>query len=202
MKVVNFGGDCLYYNNLNISLNKEQVNYINSLEFKPKTIYGNRVSKDFFILNSPIMESIKELFDNQIKFYTQELWGINNKFKLLNSWATINEPGAYHAKHHHPNSILALSYYIQADGGEIYFQKIRTSIQNGHLFDYNIIKPNEYNCNTQQFSVTSGDICIFPSHIEHGTRKNTSNKSRVMIAANYFVKGEIGSNERLTYLDI
>jgi hypothetical protein len=202
MEVVNFGGDAIAHIPTNNILNKQQVDYINNLDFKPKTPKGNRVSVSFNILDNPLMKSVRDWFSNYIGIYTQQIWGISNQFILCNSWATINEPGASHAKHHHPNAILALSYYIQVKDGKIYFEKVRTPIQNGFLFDYDIIKPTDYNATTHKFSLNNGDICIFPGHMEHGTTENTSSTPRVMIAANYFIKGKIGANESLTYLEL
>ena len=40
--------------------------------------------------------------------------------------------------------------------------------------------------------IKENDLIIFPGWLQHGTTPNLSDSSRIMIGANYFLKGSIG----------
>ncbi len=48
----------------------------------------------------------------------------------------------------------------------------------------------------------SGDVVIFPGWVQHFTTPNESDKPRLMIGANYWLKGEMMFKDELDRIDI
>lgn len=201
-KTINFGGECIYKKNIGEYLKSPQLKYLKSLILKEQSPKGNFLSSNKNILHDPIMGSVKEMLDNHVKHYTQKIWEISNNFELQNSWLTINSSEAYHQSHNHANSIISLSYYIKIKSGNIYFTLEKPPIKRAWYFDFDVIKENIYNTSKINLPIKDNDIVIFPSHLTHGTLPNKSPEKRVAMVANYFIKGKVGTNKNLTYLDI
>tara|TARA_R110000803_G_C11951327_1_gene317709 strand:+ start:696 stop:1310 length:615 start_codon:yes stop_codon:yes gene_type:complete len=200
--IINFGGECIYQKNIGESLTSPQLKFLKSSPLEEQFPKGHFMSVERNILHDPIMKNVREKLDEYIKYYTQKLWGISNRFELKNSWLTINSQEAYHQPHNHSNSILSLSYYLKIKSGNIFFNLEKAPIQRAWFFDYDVIKENHYNTPQMTLPLKDNDIIIFPSHLTHGTLPNNSLEKRVTLIANYFIKGKIGSKVNLTYLEL
>ena len=44
----------------------------------------------------------------------------------------------------------------------------------------------------------TGDIVLFPGHIRHGSVVNESKTPRIIIGANFFLKGKLGSQKEVS----
>jgi hypothetical protein len=71
--------------------------------------------------------------------------------------------------------------------------------------DYQTIKPeikdwNLYNSETWWFTVKTGDIILFPSFLTHMVETKEEDNTRISLAFNVFIKGNIGNNKNLTEL--
>lgn len=176
----------------------EIVKYCKTLEFN-KNSGGNYASIDTKILDQPIFTEIKRLISDAIIEYTKDImvW-TSNDFYITQSWLNVNPPGSIHHTHYHYNSILSGTFYVQ------------TTEDDSILFNYDAketlkLTPSSYNIwNSDSWSVpvTSGMIVLFPSKLMHGVKQNTSNIERISIAFNTFVKGQLGTDETLTLLDL
>ena len=69
-------------------------------------------------------------------------------------------------------------------------------------FSFNVKNYNTFNSNTWEYVVNTGDLIIFPAWMYHETRENTSNNDRVIIGANYFVKGIVGTTKGVDKIDV
>jgi len=203
IEITNIEGSPVVSVNDGLKLNLEELNILKKEEMvisSQKT--GILISKDKSILNNFKLKRIKNKFDFFVKYYINEIIGINNEFKLTNSWLTLNKKGSFHATHIHTNTILSLTYYIQIKSGDLVFSLDKPSFQKYYNFDYTTIKPTLYNSNQIKIKPKQNAVVIFPGALNHGTTINKSNIDRVMLGANYFVKGIIGSNEQVSYLEI
>ena len=57
--------------------------------------------------------------------------------------------------------------------------------------------PNILNSDTWKITPESGDVFIFPSHLEHSVGTNTSGKNRCVISFNYFLTGNISEDSTM-----
>ena len=90
-------------------------------------------------------------------------------------------------------------YYISVDEkvDKIFFIKEQK--------DFFSIVPNEYNnlnCSTYFFGAKNQDIILFPSNLEHFVEKVTTDKPRISLSFNTFIKGELGGTNNSTYLKL
>ena len=118
---------------------------------------------------------------------------------ITQSWSNYTEPGQYHHKHAHPNSIISGVFYPQAnkETDRIYFYKdgyerIKIPTENW----------NHWNSESWWFDVGAGDLIIFPSNLTHMVQTKQGDGTRISISFNTFVKGYIGSDESLTGLHL
>jgi uncharacterized protein (TIGR02466 family) len=104
-------------------------------------------------------------------------------FEITGCWANINNPGAAHAMHSHPNNFLSGVYYVKTQAGAdtISFHDPRAQAS--------IIRPPVTRLtaeNTDQVvvKVQDGTILLFPAWLQHSVAPNTSHERRVSISFN------------------
>ena len=112
------------------------------------------------------------------------------------------EDKQYHHQHDHSNSIISGVLYIDADEmtDNITFHK---NIYNSS--PYIKIEPSQYNLyNSENWSVSvqKQKLILFPSTLKHSVSNLTSNKTRISLSFNVFVKGTVGSTEFKNFLKI
>ena len=93
-------------------------------------------------------------------------------------------------------------YYVKAEKGSLYFDVRRSSLQEGFIFDYSIIKYNVFNSERWTLHIGGGDLGIFPGHVCHGSNQNESTEPRITMGANFFLKGKIGREDRISNIKI
>jgi uncharacterized protein (TIGR02466 family) len=116
---------------------------------------------------------------------------------ITQSWLNFTSEKQWHHKHEHPNSFLSGVYYIDADAEN---DKI-TFFKNG----YKQLKltPSEWNwwnADSWWFTVKTGSIVVFPSHLTHMVEQKAGNNVRCSLAFNTFLRGSVGVGESLTQL--
>ena len=118
------------------------------------------------------------------------------------SWLNYAEEKQYHHKHDHSNSIISGVLYIDADEmtDNITFHK---NIYNSS--PYIKIEPSQYNLyNSENWSVSvqKQKLILFPSTLTHSVSNLTSNKTRISLSFNVFVKGVVGDVIDKTFLEL
>jgi uncharacterized protein (TIGR02466 family) len=171
---------------------KEQVRYPNE---------GNTTSENRKILKSVEMTEIRAFIEDAMLDYFKSVYA--PKFDvtpyITQSWANYTEPGQYHHKHAHPNSIISGVFYPQADRelDKIYFYKDGYERIKLPAAEY-----NPHNSESWWYETGTGDLIIFPSHLTHMVQTKQGDGTRISISFNTFVKGYIGSDESLTGLHL
>ena len=61
---------------------------------------------------------------------------------------------------------------------------------------YKIKKQNSFNSAIWSCTVKTGDLIIFPGHLNHYSLPNNSDEPRIMIGSNFFIEGLIGEEEK------
>jgi len=209
----------IFYEKTNFVLNQEEIEFIKKNNHIPSTLYnkeytdipgiykqysenpGVKISDDHFLLNNPEMLRIKNLFDKKIKNYTKEILQIENNFQMTTSWSTLNTKGDIIHDHNHTNTIFSIVYYVKCDNGNLILDTHKSSIQKGYHFNYTVKNWNIFNSSKWHVPVRTGDIIIFPGWLNHNTSKCLSDE-RISVAANYFIKGQIGNYKENDILEI
>ena len=77
-----------------------------------------------------------------------------------------------------------------------------SSIQECFNFQYTIDKYTIFNSQSWTLPMETGDIVLFPGHIRHGSAPNKSSESRIIVGANFFLKGKLGTKEDVSLITL
>ena len=147
--------------------------------------------EDFMTELSDSIIDVRDKINEYAGKYIDELICVDNEFDIVQSWVSKTEPGTNHHHHHHKGALFSLVYYAQADNSKLTFDSKDNFLTKGFNFDYNVKEQNILNSLEVEFTPKTGDILIFPGYIEHSA-ENLDNKTKYIIGANYFIRGDIG----------
>ena len=74
--------------------------------------------------------------------------------------------------------------------------------QKDYRFGFQYTHFNEWNSSSWAIPVMSGDIVIFPGWVVHFTTPNESDTPRLMIGANYWLRGDMYFQDELDGINI
>lgn len=178
--------------------NSSEKKYISELEMIDNI--GNLMSKNDKVLESDELSDLKRFIDEQIFNYKKNLLHIKdeNEIYVTQSWVNNSHPSQYHSKHKHPNSVISGVMFIDEnkDCSLPPIRFYRTQEMFPISFSYDDL--NEFNASAREFDPAPGMLMLFPSLLEHGVEKNTSDQVRTSISFNTFVRGTVGGKEQLT----
>ena len=163
---------------------------------------GNWGSDSTDVLNDPEFEDIKNFIDLKLKDYFYDIMKAPKHLELYvtQSWLNFTEPGEFHHKHIHPNSLVSGVFYLQTEiSDKITFFK--------YFDDTSMIQfdPTEYaytNSASWWLEAEQGNLFIFPSNTYHMVENTVSKKTRVSLAFNTFIRGEVGQRMNYTKLNL
>lgn len=184
---------------LDQGLNLAEQQFVTSQETRRSM--GNTMTLNVDVLNSPDLSRLKQFIQQSLNLYFENIYKPKTtcSIEITQSWINYTRSGEYHHRHDHPNSILSGVYYIDVDDAHdsiFFFNREFRQIQ---------IVPTEhnmFNSDSWQFPVKTNNLLIFPSSIPHMVTTTKTSKTRISLAFNTFVKGEIGSTTGLTDLII
>jgi uncharacterized protein (TIGR02466 family) len=187
--------------NINRSFTKKEMEFVREHE---KNVYpneGNETSVERYLFENKIFKKLHDECLSVANEYMKEI--ICPKYDVApyftQAWLNYTTPGQFHHRHSHANSYLSGVLYINAEEEDkIHFFK---SIPHEHikLVTENF---NTYNSESWWVPVRTGDIVVFPSSLQHMVTNTESNKTRISLAFNTFLKGTIGDGNSLTELVI
>lgn len=182
---------------------EHELDYIKNKLERRKNI-GNIRSVEDNILEHKELENVKKFIQSGIDMYVKHIISPTNEnleFYITQSWTNYTDTGDFHHKHAHPNSLISGCLYVNAD-------KDADSITfyNPHSPYKRISIPskqfNPYNSESWWIPIETGELIMFDSSTEHMVENTKSTETRISIAFNVFVKGEIGDNSGLYGLKI
>ena len=165
----------------------------------------NSGTKTSYLLNDNRLSRVKNFINERMDDYIENVIEIKDKFVMRQSWGTITKKGERHHLHQHPNTIFSSVFYVSSEGkksGNFVFDFQPSGLMERWMLNFTIKNYNPFNSNTWEYVVKTGDLIIFPAWMYHYTRKNTSDKDRIIIGANYFVEGVLGSTGNFDKIDI
>ena len=162
---------------LNLILQKEETEESRSIS----NIGGWQSSEDLLFESS--FHEVKTFLFQCTDMLKKELYEDDAKFSLLQSWANVNRNGDYNMGHIHGNSHWSCVYYVtETYTSPLYFvdPRIRMGMDSSHY----LLKNKYFNTLGSKKNMP-GDVIFFPSWLEHGVSKNSTNNPRISIACNF-----------------
>ena len=165
-------------------------------------ITGNSGSRNMNVLDDPVMQDVKSFIQVNLEFYFNRLFDPSSKLEpyITQSWFAYTEPGEFHHRHTHKNSIISGVLYINADRNK---DRISFHKTDNAWFEIQAKAPSNLNSTKYMFPVGTGDLLLFRSDMEHEVEAVTtqnSNHTRVSLAFNSFIRGELGIYEEASGL--
>tara|TARA_B100001996_G_scaffold163650_1_gene124811 strand:+ start:893 stop:1528 length:636 start_codon:yes stop_codon:yes gene_type:complete len=170
-----------------------------------KKSQSNSLSLDRNILDNPTFIDLKKFIHSFIQRYTEKVFRTNQKIKLLQSWANIENNGDCHPVHFHPNSYMSGVMFVKSSFDspplilENPFRPYQLSVDlfNGVGYDF---PPNEltnFSMKMTEIKPIPGNVVIFPSLTPHRVPQSHGGE-RMTIAFNSYPELPFGSEEGVT----
>ena len=186
----------------NVSL--PDISFIKEIDYEQLANGKGYQSISRQILNTPEFSSLKSIIQNTVEKYIYTEINISRKIniRITNSWVVKMEAGDWGMSHYHDHSLFSGVLYLNVDesSSSIRFNKPQNINQMGNPpiitvpFDDDA-KWNIFNSTGWTFQPKTGDIIIFPSHLQHEVTENKSNQTRYSLAFNTFVSGTLGEQD-------
>tara|TARA_R110000751_G_scaffold266586_3_gene365627 strand:+ start:733 stop:1347 length:615 start_codon:yes stop_codon:yes gene_type:complete len=189
----------IYICRLNKKISTPEFKFVEENKKKCYPNQGNSTSNNKYVLNETPFINIKKELDLIIKDYFNKIEGSGDSVKpyITQSWLNYTEKNQHHHRHSHENSIVSGVLYIKANKE---FDKIKFFKNRYKQIAPEIINYNLWNAESYWFSVETGDVVMFPSYLDHMVEVTEKNETRISLAFNVFIKGDIGNSEKLTQL--
>jgi len=179
----------------------EEKDFVNKCSKETFLNVGNVVSVDRYVLDKQEMAEIRKDIQFSLDSYLKEICAPmhNVEIYITQSWLNFTNPGQNHHTHSHPNSFLSGTFYFSADKDRDSLSFFNSSIREFVLPSNNYTR---YNAERFTVPVETGDILVFPSNLKHYVDDTFKERTltRISIAFNTFLKGQIGDEMHLTSL--
>ena len=180
-------------------LSEVEREYLFNLETRPNA--GNTTSIATDVLDQPELHSLTEFLNNSLQEYFNAVYvpKYNAKLSITQSWVNYTQPGQFHHKHNHSNSLISGVFYIKA----------KKETDKLHFFkeDYRQIKivTKDFNLHNSQswwLASETGTLYLFPSSLTHMVEQVKGEDTRISLSFNTFPRGIIGEEMGLTDLKL
>ena len=191
----------IYSSKLNRPLSKEELSFIDKTKEDVYKNKGNTTSNNKNILEDKVFKNLKDDLYLRVKDYFDKIISSSNNITpyITQSWLNYTETNQFHHKHSHPNSLVSGVFYINCHEE---YDKINFFNDNYKSIVLDVENWNLYNSETWWVPVKTGDIILFPSSLKHMVETKQGNNTRISLAFNVFVKGNIGNEKNSTYLKL
>lgn len=169
-------------------LTDDEVKIINNFPVKRQQL-GNHTSHEPYFLSEPGLEKLKNDLQEHVENYVREVMKVDYEVYITNSWKNLTMPGHQHIVHNHSNSIISGVLYVKSS----YIQPTISfsRMTNPYLLGFQAKEYTPFNALEWTIPVEDNNIIIFPSTVYHYVKPNESDKDRLSIAFNTFVRGNI-----------
>ena len=169
---------------------KEKKSFVENQKNKTRAV-ANYFSTNNKVLEDPNLLDLKSFIQQKLDFYLKEIispLSQNLELYITESWLAETHKDQHHHVHSHSNSIISGVLYIdtiEKNGIQLFspHKSIIDISRDNRTKDYKFI----------ELIVSDGDLILFPSYLMHSVKKNNSNKTRLSLAFNSFVKGDIST---------
>lgn len=192
----------LYCANINREFTKKELLCVETHKKNYLRNEFNYRSKDSYVLNNKIFNKIKKEINISILDYFEKIISPENKIipYITQSWFNYTEEKESHHRHSHSNSLISGVLYISADETNDNISFFTHKLSQHDWIRIHNKNLNQFNATEYFMSVKTGDLILFPSSLMHCVNQKRGDNTRISLAFNVFIKGKIGSDERLTGL--
>jgi|LakMenEpi03Aug12_release.lakeMendotaPanAssembly.Ray.scaffolds.fasta_scaffold200751_4 uncharacterized protein (TIGR02466 family) len=185
--------------NIERNITDEELTFANDEEVRLN--FGNSTSVNNYILKCDAFKDIKTFIDKSIKQYFNEVYVPLGDIEVYvtQSWINYTKQGQYHHKHDHPNSLFSGVFYLDVTKNLDQIKFFKDKYQTVKIPS---VKWNAYNPDSWWVPVETGDLILFPSSTSHMVEDVVADKTRISIAFNTFVRGDLGDGVELTSLSL
>ena len=162
--------------------------------YKDRPDNNVKLSKNMNVLKHKNLKNLNQLFKKVANHYFKNVLGLKNNFVMTSSWSTLCKKGDYHHLHNHPNIVFNLVYYVTDNNSELLVGATKSAIQENLNFDYYVDKRNVYNSGSWTITPKKGNIVAMLGDVVHRTLPQEGDHDRIIIGANYFLDGYIGTD--------
>ena len=181
-----------YYN-----FNEEEYLFLTNQ--KNKENVDNYISTSTSVLEHAQLKKLNNWIKDIINFYMYEVM----KFKdvdcfITESWVNFTHENQRHHMHSHPNSFVSGILFLTDGDAQVNF------VRNTEFFNLapNVKEFTILNSKKWQYPTDKGKLILFPSSLVHEVEPQKTNKTRVTLSFNTWLKGELGDKESSNYLNI
>jgi uncharacterized protein (TIGR02466 family) len=198
----------IYKTNIFENVNAEEILRCIKKEFFSLLHEKNGYKSDnSYVLEKTELKDLKNIIQHNINFFAYDLLGVdkNIEFYITNSWLMKHKSGQWAQRHTHANSLLSGIFYLQVNEntGSLLFEKGLSHIGIfPSIFDIPFQKDTQFNFTKFSIRPNNNDLILFPSHLPHSVEVNNSNEDRYCLSFNVFVKGNLGNNCGINYLQL
>jgi uncharacterized protein (TIGR02466 family) len=191
----------IYQSKLDRNFTEKELLFVNNNKSVVYDNTGNTVSKNNYVLEDKSFKNLKKELDLRVKDYFDKIVSSSNNITpyITQSWLNYTENNQYHHKHNHFNSLVSGVLYINSDEK---YDKINFYKDSYQSIKLDIKENNLFNSESWWFPVKTGDIILFPSSLLHMVSIKQGDNTRISLAFNIFIKGDIGEEKNLTKLKI
>lgn len=177
----------------------EEHDFLMSRETRPNA--GNTTSKDYLILQKDEMRELNNFIIGCVNEYFRAIYDPMHdvSLRVTQSWMNYTNPGQYHHRHEHPNSLVSGVFYINVDPA---VDKIRFYDTKYYQINFLPRSWNIFNSRSWWFPVSNGQLLLFPSSLTHMVEQKEGDNVRTSLAFNTFPVGAIGDKMDMTGLDL
>lgn len=181
---------------------ESEQEYISNLAMAHNT--GNSMSIDDAVLEADDLSGLKRFIEVQIQTYKKGLLRMkdDNEIYITQSWINVAQPGQFHPKHKHPNSVISGVLFLDDnEAGNLPPIRFHRTLEMFPL-EFQFDELNEFNATCRTFDPEEGMLILFPSLLEHDVEVNKSGQPRASLSFNTYVRGDIGQKELLTAVSL
>lgn len=171
-----------------------------------ENVGGNFVSANTNVLDLESYSTIRDRIMYGLNEYVKNVLFIDpaHEFYLTQSWLNFNPPGSRHHRHNHSNSLISGVYYIDTipEDSIMFISHNNNTVTNNSTLQIDVTEYNVTNSNTWLVPVKNNDIIFFPSTALHEVNPNNSDRNRISLSFNVFVRGSLGTASALNKLNL
>ena len=156
-------------------------------------------TQDLYVLNSPMLEPLKEQILKEFNLYISTTMKWTNEFRITTSWFTKSIKGQSAETHNHNNCMYSGVLYLQTDENT---GNIQLCDYENKRYQLMSTEQNIFNCTSYSFSPTAGMLIFFPSEVWHSVDMNKSNITRYSMAFNLVPTGKLGNVDSSTTITV
>ena len=162
---------------------------------------GNFSTIDNKVLEHENFKFLKKDIDSKVNEYFTQIYNPKGKVrpKIVLSWLNYTKQDGFHHKHNHPNSFISGVLYINANPQ---YDKINFYDNKYEALEIVSNSNNKWNSKVWSIPVNIGDLVLFPSYMDHGVEPVEHDFLRISLAFNVWLEGDLGTDERLTTLQL